>query len=488
MADPQPVPITFGEWRPDMAAHMSPALVEATNVLPLAEAYAPFSDHAAIIGTALPYPATGFFTTVLSNGDPAVFASTRDTIYRIGNGSLTTLYSGSPIVAARWWFAQVGGKLCAGCEGLAPVGGEVGAAMSPLGGSPPYAAVGAVVDRDFLVLGNLQNEAVDGAVPNRVRWSGRLNPDSWGTSVATGADFEDMHDEGGPVVQITGRSVGLVFQRRAITRMQPTGNASTVFAFTTLEIGRGAVTAGAVCDVGPYVFYKADDGFCVHDGTQSVPIGAGRVDDWFAANAEPTKIDLMRSGYDPVHRCVHWAFTEVGQTTNSAILVYSIADQRFTLIRKAMQEIGSAATLPASLESMPTPDLGGLSWDDPTYAGRRPILAGINSANTYGTFSGATLGSTITTGDVQAAPGRRAFISGIRPLVDAAGVQVAVGIKNEATKDAVAWKTATGLGVDGVCPQRADGRYHRAKQTTVAGETWTRSIGLELELQDAGER
>jgi hypothetical protein len=149
-----------------------------------------------------------------------------------------------------------------------------------------------VVNRDYLVLGNLDGE-IEGHVANRVRWSGILNPDTWGTDVGTGADFEDMHDEGGPVVQITGRSVALVFQRKAITRMQYTGNA-TVFAFTTLEIGRGAVAAGAVCDIGSLVFYRADDGFFAHDGTQSIPDRHRPVDDWFANNADSTKLDLMR--------------------------------------------------------------------------------------------------------------------------------------------------------------------------------------------------
>jgi hypothetical protein len=484
----KPIPLQFGEWRPDMAPHMSPALAEATNVLPIAGAYAPFPAHTPVNGTALPEAAKGFFPTLLPDGTPVIYAATRSKIYRIANGSKTVAYDASPLRAGRWWFAQVGGKLCAGCEGLAPVGGDLGSVLTPLGGSPSQAAVGAVVNRDYLVLGNLKGEPVDGAVANRVRWSGILNPDTWGTNVGTGADFEDMLDEGGPVVQITGRSVGTVFQRRAITRMQYTGNPSTVFAFTTVEIGRGAVSAGAVCDVGAVVFYRADDGFFAWDGTQSIPIGTDRVDAWFAENADPTKFDLMRSGYDPAHRCVMWAFVENGQTANSAILVYSLADQKFTLVRLAMQDIASSATLPTTLESMPTPDTATISWDDGIYAGKRPVLAGIDATNTYGTFSGANLASTIVTGDLQAGPGLRSFVTGVRPIIDAAGVTVAVGEREQATKDAVVWNAASGLGVSGICPQRFDGRYLRYRQTTLAGEAWTRASGLEIEVQGSGVR
>jgi hypothetical protein len=474
-----------------MAAHMSPALTEAINVLPLAGSYAPFPAHVQVSGTALPAPAKGFFPTLLPEGSPIIYTATKDTIYLIRNGSIRSLYSGAPIAAQRWWFAQVGGKMCAGCDGLPPVGGKLGADMTQLGGSPPYAAVGTVVNRDYLVLGNLKNEPVDGRVPNRVRWSGIMNPDTWGTDIATGADFEDMHDEGGDIIAISGRSVGLVFQRRAITRMQYTGNPQTVFAFTVLELGRGAVSAGAVCDAGPIVCYRADDGFFAHDGTQSIPIGAGKVDDWFANNADSTKLDLMRSGYDPVHRCVMWAFAEVGQSANSAILAYSINDAKFTLIHSAMQEIAASGTMPATLDEMPPPDLipasARISWDDGRFAGKRPVLAGINATNTYGTFSGSPMASSLATGDFESSPGKRAFVSGVRPLVDARSAKIAVGSK-WAVWDAISWQPPSSMGVDGMCPQRVDGRALRFRQTTDAGDVWTRSPGIELDLQQAGER
>jgi hypothetical protein len=481
-------PITFGEWRPDAPTHMSPALVQADNVLSIAGSPAPFPAHVPIAGTALPLPAKGFFPALLSDGTPMIYGATRDSVYLIRNGSFRIVYTTYPARVKRWWFAQVGGKVCAGCDAVPPVGAELGKDMVALGGNPPTAAVGAVVNRDYLVLGNLKNEEADGTVENRVRWSGVMNPDTWGTDIATGADFEDMHDEGGPVMAITGRSVGLVFQRKAITRMQFTGNPSTVFAFTVLELGRGVPCAGAVCDAGPIVCYYSDDGFFAHDGSQSIPIGDTKVNDWFAKNADPAKFDLMRSGYDPAHRCVLWAFTEVGQSVNSAILCYSIPEARFTLIRLGMQDIASAATLPASIESMPTPDTDPLSWDDASRVGKQPVLAGIDQTNTYGSFTGATLAATITTGDFQANPGSRAFVSGVRPIVDASGVQVAVGTKSQLTSDPVVWRPASAQGADGTCPQRADARYHRFKMTTPAGANWSRAVGLELDLQEAGER
>jgi len=481
-----PSPLQFGEWKPDEAPHMSPDLTEAENVLSIAGAYAPFPDHSPIVGTDLPSAAKGLFPTLLPDGTPMIYAATKDTIYLIRNGAIRSLYTPGAISSQRWWFGQVGGKVCAGTDGIAPVGAPLGSAMTPLGGSPPQAAVGSVVDRDFLVLGNLKNEPEDGTVPNRVRWCGMSNPDTWGTDIATGADFEDMHDEGGPVVAIA--RTGLVFSRRAITRMQRTGNPSTVFQFTTLELERGAVTAGSVCEAGALTAFRADDGFFLHDGTQPIPIGQEKVDGWFADNADNSKIGLMRSGYDPVHRCILWAFAEVGQVANSAMLCFSLANSRWTLIRKAMQDVAPSATLPATIESMPTPDTDPISWDDPSRAGKKPVLAGIDSSSRYGTFTGSNLATTITTGDYQSAPGMRAFIAATRPIIDADTVHVAVGSKPQKTSDALAWGAAVAPGVDGSCPQRADARYHRFRQTTDAGDDWTRSVGLEVDVQKAGER
>jgi hypothetical protein len=74
-------------------------------------------------------------------------------------------------------------------------------------------------------------------------------------------------------------------------------------------------------------------------------------------------------------------------------------------------------------------------------------------------------------------------------MSDASTAQVAVGSKSQKVGDPVSWGAASSPGIDGVCPQRVDARFHRFKQTTTAGDTnFTRSVGLELDLQEAGER
>jgi hypothetical protein len=484
MAD---VPIQFGEWRPDQAPHMSPALSEATNVLPVAGAYAPFPAHVPISGTTLDGLAYGFFATPSASGSPIIYAATQSQIRRILNGSTSLAYEAGAISAAPWWFAQMNGRVIAGNRFVAPVGGIPGSTFTALGGGAPAARVGAVVERNFLVLGNLSNDGIDGLKPARVRWSGFNNPDTWGTSVGTQADFEDMVDEGGPVVAITGRSTGTVFQRKAITRMQFVGG-STVFQFTTVEQGRGPISTGAVCDIGSLQFFRADDGFFAWDGVQAAPIGTDRVDRWFYENVDHTRLDFIVSGYDPVSRCVMWAFPENGETANSRIIAFSIADQKWSSIALPVQQLGTSGTLPATLESMPAPDEATIPYDDPVYAGKRPVLAAIDADGTYGTFTGAPLASSLTTGDFQSKAGQRSFVTGVRPMIDATGARVAVGERLQTSADSVSWLPSTARGVDGVCPQRADARHVRYRLSTTAGESWTRATGIEVKMRASGRR
>jgi hypothetical protein len=478
--------IQFGEWRPDRAPHMSPDLTEAVNVLSVAGGYAPVPSHVQIAGTHLGFRAQGFFSVPAASGEPIVYTATGQRVYRIKNGAFAQAYYAGDYADAPWWFAQLAGEIVTGNRYVSPVAGRPGTDFSPVSADAPAAAVGAIVDRNFLMLGNLSNDGIDGAKPARVRWAGFRNIRTWGTSVGTQADFEDMHDEGGPVVAITGRGNGTVFQRKAITRITP--NPTTVFDFTTVELGRGPISRGAVCDIGPYQFYRADDGFFAWDGIQSVPIGTDKVDRWFADNVNPARLERISSGYDPTTRCVLWAFPEQGQDDNSAIISYSMADQRWTLIRKAMQYIGASATFPATIESMPTPDASGISWDDPAYAGKRPVLAGIDGDGTYGTFTGEAMAYTLTTGDYISKAGSRSFVSGVRPIIDDLETTIAVGTKNQRDSDPIVWKAPTSPGVDGKCPQRVDARLLRYRMAGDAGNDWSRAVGLELDVQASGLR
>jgi hypothetical protein len=304
------IPIPLGPWEPDKAAHMSTSLTEAINVLPVAGAYAPFRGLFPTPGQILPTAARGYFAIPMPDGSPLIYAATATDIYKIAGSSPTVVYAGGAITPAYWRFVQFQGRTIAINPEVVPLGATTGS-FTALGGTPPRAKAVAVVG-DFLVLGNLQNDGVDGYQPNRIRWSGFDNPDTWGTSVGTQADFQPMPDIGGPVVAITGRELGTIYQRKCISRMQYVGPPN-IFTFDVVEQQRGAVSAGAVCNAGDLDFFYSDDGFFAWNGAASTPIGTDRVDRWVRSRLDFSKVDAIFSAYDPQTRCVMWGIPEAAR-------------------------------------------------------------------------------------------------------------------------------------------------------------------------------
>jgi hypothetical protein len=481
------VPITFGPWEPDRAPHMSPALSEAINILPMAGAYAPVAGVFPMAAQTLPSRVYGFFAVPLPDGTPLIYTATQSNIYRLATGTVTQVYTGSGLNVHPWRFAQFQGRTIAIHPDANPLGATPTGTFSALGGTPPRAIAVAVVG-DFLVLGNLQNDGVDGYQPNRIRWSGFDNPDTWGTNVGTQADFQPMPDEGGPVIAITGgRTTGTVYQRRSISRMQYVGPPN-VFNFDTVELARGAVAAGAVCKAGALDFFISDDGFYAWDGFSSSPVGAGRVNDWLKQRLDFAQLEKIISGYDPRSNCVWFGIPEVNKTLVETFLIYSLGENRFSTVNTPVEAITSSLTQAIALEDMPIPDTFGGSFDDPAYAGKVPILAAVNANHQYGTFSGQILAATISTGDFQSAAGSRSFVTGVRPIIDSVNATVAVGERNQQPGDAVLWASPTAVNNSGIAPQRKDGRYLRYQVKTPAGDNWTRASGIEVSLKQTGRR
>jgi hypothetical protein len=479
-------PIPFGAWEPDRAAHMSASLTEAINVLPIDGSYAPAAGVLPVTLAALPGAARGLFAIPQPDGTPLVYGATSNNIYRLSQSGVTSVYSGGAISADYWRFAQYQQRTIAINPYVNPLGATASGSFTALGGTPPKAKAVGVVG-DFLVLGNLQNDGIDGFQPNRIRWSGFDNPDTWGTSVGTQADFQPMPDQGGPVIAITGREYGTIYQRKIISRMTYVGPPN-VFTFEVVEQQRGAISSGAVCNAGNADFFIADDGVFVWNGAGTSPIGEGRINRWLRSRLDYSRADAIVSAYDPQNNCVRWGIPEIAQPNIVTELVYSIGQNQFTVVNTPIEALATSLTFPTPLEAMPTPDTFGGSFDDPAYAGGAPILAAIDTSHVYGTFSGQVLAATLTTGDYQSQSGSRSLVTGVRPLVDTGNAMVTVGERNSAPGEPVVWGSAVSVNAIGIAPQRVDGRYLRYRLNMPAGDGWRTAVGIEVSLKTTGRR
>lgn len=105
-------------------------------------------------------------------------------------------------------------------------------------------------------------------------------------------------------------------------------------------------------------------------------------------------------------------------------------------------------------------------------------------------FTGSALAATIETTEAQIFPGRRAFVTGVRPIVDggadsAISVQVAA---RSAPNDTVTFGTAVDMNASGLCPVRSSGRFHRARVSIDSGTSWTHAQGIDVEAVPEGSR
>jgi len=484
-----PIPISFGPWEPDRATFESGALTAALNVTAVSGGYGPsygFRPTASTLDT----PIKG--AAVLSNDRAGqyIYAGSNQDIYVSNNAAaFVSVYTATGLSDfERWQFARFVGKAIAVHPENDPVGGDLGAAMTVLGGSPPPARVCGVVG-NFLVLGDL-DDGIDGLRPNRIRWSGFRNPDTWGTDIGTQADFNDMPDEGGTVQGIIGREFGTVFQRYMISRMTYVGP-PTVFQLDVVEKKRGAISPGAIVDCGLIAAYIADDGFFLWDGTSSTPIGAQRVNEYFRKRMYPGTEGRINGSFDPLEQVVSWAYCTDGSGILKERLCYSLAENRWTLSNLNgywfMSGFDVALTLEdldayGSLDSLP------FSLDDPTLLGGRVRVVGFDTDGAYGTLTGDALEGHLETGDWQSGPGMRAFVNSVRPLVDAGSVSCAVGARQQALSDPIFYTPDSPSVLDGRCPVRTSGRYMRVRTTIAGGQTWSRTTGVEVHAAREGMR
>jgi len=486
-----PIPIIFGAWKPDQATFQSDALTDALNVVPVPGGYGPTHGFNLVDGVTITPPILG--ATVFSDTSDAsfIYAGSGDDIYVSNNGAVfsSKYHNATPLSTLNsWQFARFVGKAIAVQLGAQTVAGDIGQTMTALAGSPPRAKTIGVVG-DFLVLGDL-DDGIDGHRPNRIRWCGFRDPTTWGTSVGAQSDYNDMPDEGGAVQGIVGREFGSVFQRYSISRMTYVGP-DTVFRFDVVEKKRGAISSRSIIDCGLIAAYIADDGFMLWDGTNSTPIGAGAVNEYFRGRLAPGTEDYIVGAFDPLSVTISWAYRTDGSALLKERLSYSLTENRWTRSDLTMSWLTSGFDIGYTLESLD--QFGSLdnlpfSLDDPKLQGKRFRAVGFDASGNYGPLNGDALAARLDTGDFESAPGIRSFVNGVRPIVDAPTASCAIGWRPQAMSDPITFTNSSPKALDGNCPLRAAGRYMRFRTNIDGMQSWTRATGLEVPVLAEGMR
>lgn len=482
--------IPIGEFRPDLPAFENGGATVALNVVPTTTSYRPLGRLEAY-SAGLTGRCQGAFATRDSNGVVHNFAGDANGLYVLNGQSWSdaTRSSGGPYATPEegaWRFAQFG-KLVIAMNGVdAPQKWLLGTSsrFEALGGSPPVARVAAVV-RDFLVMGRVSGYA------NRVQWSAIDDAEDWSASATTQADSQDLPD-GGWVQGLVGGEYGTVLQERSIKRMTYVG-APVIFQFDEIARNRGSVAEGSIAHFDSTIFFLDTDGFyALVDGRQVMPIGDQKVDKTFWRRVNQSHLHRITSAIDPISKL--YVLSYPGQDSANGmpnrLLIYNWTSGRWSegeveaeivyrSLSGASHNLDSLDSVSASLDAL------GFSLDSRIWAGGVALLSAFDTNHRLALFTGATLPATVETSEVQLFPGRRALVSSVRPVVEGGSPNVRVGTRNR-TVDPVAWSAQSDMNPQGECPVRSAGRYHRARLSLGAGETWEHLQGLDFAARPEG--
>jgi hypothetical protein len=333
----------------------------------------------------------------------------------------------------------------------------------------------------------------------RVKWSGINNSSTWTPSGTTQSGFQDIVGAHGGIQAISGgESFGIIFLERAIYRMSYVGT-PLIFQFDKIADSIGAFAPKSVASFGSDVYFLAQDGFYkISGGQQLVPIGRGKIDDFFL-NDVTSNFEGITSAIDPNNSMVVWSYRGSGATgggtVNNKLICYNFnVDKWSTGSGQDLQFINSASqeafTTLESLNALGTLDGLPKSLDSFFYDEGVIGLAGFDSNNRFGKFLGNSLSATVDTTEFEGAENSRSTLIEARPIVDANGSDnttiTVTPISRSSQADAVTTGTAVNSLSNGSCPLRTTSRYHRLR-IGVTGNFTTMS-GVDVDSRKEGKR
>lgn len=468
--------VLFKAWLPDQPDLNNPGLIEAQNALPVGNAdsgFEPYNPIAALgaattMGSTHPLNIISILASSPGGGTPYVYSATLEgKIYQsVASAGIVSTLSSSAISQPAVALVQYNDLVfaAAGRAGLFWQTSGSSSTFNAIVGSPFGTVLGVI--GQFLMTGNLQSSPV--IAPHVVQWSSIANPTDWPTpgsdsALASQSGEQFLHMQLGGVTGIFGGDQwGVIFQQGGITRVTYIGG-NDVFQFDTLAAGIGMDYANGAVKIGNQIYFCSSKGFYATDGTSLLPIGEGKVNEWFITNVvNQSLLVQVQTAVDWPNKLIYWCFPAV----NTPIVVYNYETDRFTHAVDA--------------------NLGGLVSGN---VGSFALLGieGITQTGLLGKFNGTPGTATFITGEAELNPGMYTRVNGIKPLVVGATANAmvsSIGYRSDFTGAATFDTDTTQNARSGFADFRREARYHRAR-VKVTG-AFTVAQGLEFNAVAGG--
>jgi len=464
--------IPFGEYLPDAPPLNNPGTDNILNVVPSSGGYRSFPEQV-IASSRLNDKAIGATSVRDTDGVTYIFAGDAEFLYQMSSNTPVDVSKAggySTLPDDIWDFTQFNDYVIA-TNFTDPVQGfQLGTAteFSDLAASAPKARYCARI-KDFVVLANI-NDGVD-LRPNRVQWSPFDDPTGdWSISSTTQADYQDLNSERGWIKRIVGGEYGVVFQERAISRMQYVGD-DIVFQFDEVETGRGTQSPFSVVKVGNQIFYLGHDGFYLFNGSSSIPIGAGKVNKTFLADLDDNYVDRVTAAYDAKESIIYVAYPGASNFSGycNKMLAYSLTENRWSPIDLAENSISllfnpfsSGYNLDELDDVLPGGiDAWNISVDTSSFTGGIIQLGAMDYNWKLSYFSGSAMDAILETKEVRFGQGVSTVFEA-RPIVEGFTTCTMRGRYRDGLNESYAFTDSkTPRSNNGSCHMRARGQYHR---------------------------
>ena len=481
--------IIFGEFKPDLPDNEgSPTanLEMAYNVYSSSTGYAPF-------------PTTSTASDDMPNGEDVnalflakdqaeilIMSGTDSEIYR-ANNILRTGTSGATITPVgkaggytspqvNWIFKQFGKAILA-TNGADKIQRYV------IGDSKPFEDISQApvcktiaIVRDFVMAGFCDEDY------NKVQWSDLNNENVWDSSDSNQADFQIL-PSGGAVKAITGGEYGLILQEKAITRASYIGT-PLIWQFDLISDNTGCISGSSAIGHNGSSYWLSESGFMSCDGSKVIPIGEGKINDWFFNQFDKTQIDNISVTIDPLKSLIIWDFPTAKDTRG--LIMYNFNTQRWTVGGTNAQVVAGLATQGKTLDSLdgayPVLDDMPVSLDSPLFIGGQFALCGASGGHIVA-FNLIPNDCSLTTNDLEF--GMFSVSTLAQPIIEngSANFQIASRQTMSATIDFMPISVTSR---ENRADLRSGGRYHRVR--TIPTGAWTNAVGFDLTVTPQGSR
>ena len=400
--------LQFGPWLPDAPDYNNPGAISANNVFPAPGGYSPIPSPAGS-GLSLSEPVRGAVQFHRDHGNPVIVGGGRTTLFVLENDAIHETTGLLDIgTGGHHSFAQFNRFLFA----ISPYNelryNQGGRSWELAPGDPPKGRYIARVGHHLFIANLLLSE---GKQPFAFQCSAENDPLDWPVPGSLDARMKSslrgtVQPEYGPITGIHADRYPVIFQERAISRLNPVGP-PTIFEIATIEEDRGCIAPGSIVTVGFLTYFLAHDGFWVTDGNSVEPISSQRVSEWVSENMSVRNAEKTHGAISWRDHSIIWTFyTTDAPTGFKRQIIYNWAEDRWSTAEIEVDWL---------VES---------SFQNPVSSAQTHVLAAFvqkDGRSELHHMIGPNLEAEIATGDHEPKPGHRVAIRGVYPLIEAIG-------------------------------------------------------------------